>query len=152
MKFELISTVYKSEHYTQAEVKVKADVFVDSLTRLMQTDFITASEIDAIEKAIFDRKHLLAKSIQIGDTVEITGRMKPKYLVGVTATVTGKDNKNIWVLLNKNHPNLQGRKLQTSGTVGFPIGTVERVDSPSKEDTDKAAQISELVELGLMNK
>ena len=84
------------------------------------------------------------------DTIKVTGRIQPKYLVGVTGTVVGQNEKGVWVLLNKNHPNLIGRKHSTTGTLGFPFATVQRVDCPTKEDSAKAAQIQELVRLGIM--
>lgn len=84
------------------------------------------------------------------DTIKITGRIQPKYLIGVTGTVVGQDDKCVWVLLNKDHPNLRGRKHSTTGTLGFPFVTIKKVDNPTGKDSAKAAQIQELVHLGIM--
>jgi len=81
-------------------------------------------------------------TIELFDTIKITRRIRTKYLIGQTATVIGKDAECVWVLLNKRN--------SKAGTRGFPFIAVERVADPSAEDIEKAAQIKELVELGLM--
>ena len=85
-------------------------------------------------KAEFDtvirrRQIVLANQITIGDRIQITGKMKPKYLTGVTGTVLSKDRKGFWVQMDKDHPNLAGRKYENYGEVGLPLGCVSKIEA-----------------------
>tara|TARA_B100000405_G_scaffold54372_1_gene36533 strand:+ start:1307 stop:1648 length:342 start_codon:yes stop_codon:yes gene_type:complete len=85
-------------------------------------------------KAEFDtvfrrRQIVLANEITIGDRIKITGNMKPKYLTGVTGTVLSKDRKGFWVQMDKDHPNLAGRKYENYGEVGLPLGCVSKIEA-----------------------
>ncbi len=85
-------------------------------------------------KAEFDteirrRQIVLANQITIGDRIKITGNMKPKYLTGVTGTVLSKDRKGFWVQMDKDHPNLAGRKYENYGEVGLPLGCVSKIEA-----------------------
>jgi hypothetical protein len=85
-------------------------------------------------KAEFDtvlrrRQIVLANQITIGDRIKITGNMKPKYLTGVTGTVLSKDRRGFWVQMDKDHPNLAGRKYENYGEVGLPISCVSKLEA-----------------------
>lgn len=59
------------------------------------------SELDAIAEAVRTRKHALASinvvSVSHGDTVRFSDRIRPKYLVGLTAEVVKRNPKSVVV-------------------------------------------------------
>jgi len=86
-------------------------------------------------KAEFDtvlrrRQLLLAGEISVGDRVEITGRMNPKYLTGVTGTVTEVNHKRgcFFIDVDQDHPNLASAKKKRS-EVGIPLGCVSKIEA-----------------------
>ena len=82
-----------------------------------------------ITAAVRSREFAVANQITIGDRIKITGTMKPKYLTGVTGTVLSKDRRGFWVQMDKDHPNLAGRKYENYGELGQPINCVAKLEA-----------------------
>jgi preprotein translocase subunit YajC len=87
-------------------------------------------------KAEFDlviRRRQVAYSLQeiaVGDRVQITGRMNPKYLTGLTGTVTEVNHKRgcFFIDVDQDHPNLAAAKKKRS-EVGIPLGCVSKIEA-----------------------
>ena len=93
-------------------------------------DQLKAQFIEVIRR----RQVALVADVKVGDRIEIGGNISPKYLKGVTATVTEVDKKHIFVHLDLNHRNLQGKKYSAphfnyGSGLGVPISCVSKLEA-----------------------
>jgi ribosomal protein L21E len=85
-------------------------------------------------KAEFDteiRRRQVAISLQEiaeGDRVEITAKMTPKFLTGLTGTVIERDGDYFHVKVDQDHPNLVAAK-RTRHVVGIPVECVSKIEA-----------------------
>jgi len=96
-------------------------------------DQLKAEFIEVIRR----RQVALVADVKVGDRIEIGGNISPKYLKGVTATVTEIDPTNtkfIFVHLDLDHRNLQGKKYSAphfnyGSGLGVPISCVSKLEA-----------------------
>ena len=81
------------------------------------------------DRAIRNRQAAISlQEIAEGDRVEITAKMTPKFLTGVTGTVIQRDGDYFHVKVDQDHPNLVAAK-RTRHVVGIPVECVSKIEA-----------------------
>lgn len=81
------------------------------------------------DRAIRNRQAAISlQEIAEGDRVEITAKMTPKFLTGVTGTVIQRDGDYFHVKVDQDHPNLAAAK-RTRHIVGIPVECVSKIEA-----------------------
>jgi len=86
---------------------------------------------DVVWREIKDRReeigYDMAKSLNIGDHVEVTGHIKPRYMIGVRGTISEIVGRKVTVELDQHIRRATRDRMRTIGTIVVMANSVEVV-------------------------
>ena len=92
-------------------------------SKILHGDF--DDDLDMLIRACRNRKEIVVESLRAGDTIRLTGSIRPKYLVGAELTVIRTGGGKVYADFPDD---ARLRRFSGALSVGIPATSVEKVE------------------------